>query len=76
MSEHLHKIRGAVDEVLANGMPRISSEAKGRRVRADLLALEKMIRYIRQEIMKEMKTIKAEKQARKKARMGAINNIE
>ena len=71
MSNLLHEIQRAVDEEIVPGIPRLSSEKSRKDMRANLLALEKMIRHIRQELMRESKELTS---ARKRKRMARVNN--
>ena len=71
MSNLLHEIQRAVNEEILPGIPRLSSEKSRKEMRANLLALEKMIKHIRQELMRESKELTS---ARKAKRAGRANN--
>ena len=66
MSNLLHEIQRAVNEEITPGIPKLSSEKSRKEMRANLLALEKMIKHIRQELMKESKELTS---ARKQNRL-------
>lgn len=58
MSQLLQEIIRAVEDEIKPNMPGLSSERKRKDMRATLLAMEKMIKHIRQELLKESKDIK------------------
>ena len=70
MSQLLQEIIRAVEEEIKPNIPSLSSERKRKDMRSTLLAMEKMIKHIRQELLKESKGIKI---TRKEKR---INNIK
>jgi hypothetical protein len=70
MSQLLQEIIRAVEEEIKPNIPSLSSERKRKDMRSTLLAMEKMIKHIRQELLKESKDIKI---TRKEKR---INNIK
>lgn len=72
MSNLLHEIQRAVNEEITPGIPKLSSEKSRKEMRANLLALEKMIKHIRQELLKESKELTS---ARKLKRSARLNNI-
>jgi hypothetical protein len=66
MSNLLHEIQRAVNEDIVPGIPKLSSEKSRKEMRANLLALEKMIKHIRQQLMRESKELTS---ARKQNRL-------
>lgn len=72
MSNLLHEIQRAVNEEITPGIPKLSSEKSRKEMRANLLALEKMVKHIRQELLKESKELTS---ARKAKRIARVNNI-
>ena len=73
MSNLLHEIVRGVNEEIAVKLPTLSSEKSRKEMRATLLALEKMTRHIRQELMKESKQLT---RARKEKRNNKKNKIK
>ena len=71
MSNLLHEIQRAVNEEITPHIPKLSSERSRKAMRANLLALEKMIKHIRQELLKESKELTS---ARKAKRIARLNN--
>ena len=78
MSQLLHEIVRGVNEEIADKLPKLSSEKTRKEMRRTLLALEKMTKHIRKELMRESKELAASrKQARllKKNKKNNLTNI-
>lgn len=73
MSNLLHEIQRAVNEEIIPNIPKLSSEKARRDMRSNLLALEKMIKHIRQQLLKESKDLTL---ARKQQRNNKKNKIK
>jgi len=71
MSQLLHEIVRSVEDEIKDKLPSLKSEKDRIEMRRTLSALEKMIRHIRLELMKESKQIKA---TRKQKRQNKLNN--
>lgn len=71
MSTLLQEIVTAVNTEIMPNLPLMSSEKKRIEMRVTLSALEKMIKHIRQELLKESKNLK---NARKTKRAARVNN--
>ena len=74
MSNLLHEIQRAVNEEILPGIPRLSSEKSRKEMRANLLALEKMIKHIRQELLKESKELTSARKAKRNIKSKKINS--
>ena len=72
MSNLLQEIIRAVEEEVKPNLPAMSSERKRVEMRRTLLAMEKMIKHIRGELLKESKEIRS---TRKQKRLDKINNL-
>ena len=70
MSTLLQEIVTAVNTEVVPNLPLMSSEKKRIEMRVTLSALEKMIKHIQQELLKESKLVK---QSRKQKRAGRVN---
>jgi uncharacterized membrane protein YgaE (UPF0421/DUF939 family) len=68
MSTLLQEIVTAVNTEIMPNLPLMSSEKKRIEMRVTLSALEKMIKHIRQELMRESKNIKNERKTKRSAR--------
>jgi len=75
MSHLLHEIVRGVDEEIAQKLPTLSSEISRREMRKSLLALEKMTKHIRRELLKESKELAASRRA-EKAKKGLASSTE
>jgi len=65
MSHLLHEIVKGVDEEIAQKLPTLSSEISRREMRKSLLALEKMTKHIRKELLKESKQLASSRKAKR-----------
>lgn len=65
MSSLLQEIINAVDTEIVPAIPKMSSERKRIDMRVKLSALEKMIRHIRMELLRESKEIKNNRKQKK-----------
>ena len=72
MSSLIQEIVRAVEEEVKPNLPAMSSERKRVEMRRTLLAMEKMIKHIRRELLKESKEIRS---TRKQKRLDKINNL-
>ena len=72
MSILLHEIVSAAENQIKPMLPTMKSEKDRVEMRRTLMALEKMVRHIRQELLRESKKIKSD---RKSKRMNRLNNI-
>lgn len=76
MSQLLHEIVRSVEDEIKHKLPFLKSEKDRIEMRRTLSALEKMIRHIRLELMKESKNLKAErKQKRDNKKNESINIV-
>ena len=66
MSQLLHEIVRGVNEEIGDKLPKLSSEKTRKEMRRTLLALEKMTKHIRKELLRESKELAA---SRKQARL-------
>ena len=77
MSHLLHEIVKGVDEEIAQKLPTLSSEISRREMRKSLLALEKMTKHIRKELLKESKQLASSRKAkrvRQNSQNSSLNN--
>jgi len=74
MSQLLHEIVHSVEVEIKDKLPSLKSERDRIEMRRTLSALEKMIRHIRLELMKESKTLKENRKQKRKAKLNALNN--
>tara|TARA_R110001606_G_scaffold27702_1_gene88366 strand:- start:595 stop:852 length:258 start_codon:yes stop_codon:yes gene_type:complete len=65
MSHLLHEIVKGVDEEIAQKLPTLTSEISRREMRKSLLALEKMTKHIRKELLKESKQLASSRKAKR-----------
>jgi len=75
MSSLLQEIITAVNTEIVPAVPKMSSERKRIEMRVKLSALEKMIRHIRMELLKESKEIKSNRKNKKLINKNIKNNI-
>ena len=75
MSNLLPEIVRSVEDEIKNKLPILKSEKDRIEMRRTLSALEKMIRHIRLELMKESKNLKAERKKKKQDKKNELNNI-
>ena len=73
MSLLLQEIIRAVEEEVKPNLPALTSERKRVEMRATLLAMEKMIKHIRRELLKESKEIRSN---RKQKRLEKLARVE
>lgn len=73
MSSLLQEIINAVNAEIVPAIPKMSSERKRIDMRVKLSALEKMIRHIRMELLRESKEIKNNRKQKKNSKLN--NNI-
>jgi len=76
MSQLLYEIIRSVDDEIKDKLPSLKSEKDRIEMRRTLSALEKMIRHIRLELMKESKNLKAERKNKKENKKNELNNIK
>ena len=69
MSSLLQEIITAVNTEIVPAVPKMSSERKRIEMRVKLSALEKMIRHIRMELLKESKVIKNNRKQKKNSNL-------
>lgn len=69
MSTDLYKLIDAVNNELKPLLPRMHSEKQRIEMRANLMALERMARDLRQKLLVESKNIKNERREKKKNRL-------
>ena len=69
MSTMLNEIVRAVNEEVVPELPRMKSERDRINMRNTLSALEKMIRHIRLELLKESKQIKSDRKNKKRTKL-------
>jgi len=69
MSQLLQEIITAVNTEIVPAVPKMSSERKRIEMRVKLSALEKMIRHIRMELLKESKEIKNNRKQKKEKQL-------
>ena len=69
MSLLLQEIITAVNTEIVPAVPKMSSERKRIEMRVKLSALEKMIRHIRMELLKESKEIKNNRKQKKNSKL-------
>ena len=72
MSTLLHEIVNAIDTEIKPMLPKMKSEKDRVEMRRTLMGLEKMVKHIRQELLKESKKLKGD---RKEKRLNKLNNI-
>ena len=75
MSQLLHEIVRSVEDEIKDKLPSLKSEKDRIEMRRTLSALEKMVRHIRLELMKESKNLKAERKTKKGNKKNELNNI-
>lgn len=75
MSNLLHEIQRAVNDEITPAIPKLSSEKSRRDMRATLLALEKMVRHIRQQLLLESKQLTSDRKAARQIKKRGGNNI-
>ena len=75
MSKLLHEIVRGVEDEIKDKLPSLKSEKDRIEMRRTLLALEKLCRHVRQELMKESKQLKSERKKKKQDKKNELNNI-
>ena len=76
MSKLLHEIVRGVEDEVKDKLPSLKSEKDRIEMRRTLLALEKLCKHVRQELMKESKNLKAERKKKKENKKNELNNIK
>ena len=74
MSQLLHEIVRGVEDEIKDKLPMMKSEKDRIEMRRTLLALEKLCRHVRQELMKESKNLKEERKKKKQDKKNELNN--
>jgi len=74
MSKLLHEIVRGVEDEIKDKLPSLKSEKDRIEMRRTLLALEKLCRHVRQELMKESKQLKSERKKKKQDKKNELNN--
>lgn len=72
MSLLLQEIIRAVEEEVKPNLPAMSSERKRVEMRATLLAMEKMIKHIRRELLKESKEIRSNRKQKRLEKLARV----
>jgi hypothetical protein len=73
MSQLLHEIVHSVEVEIKDKLPSLKNERDRIEMRKTLSALEKMIKHIRTELMKESKTLKENRKQKRRTKLN--NNI-
>ena len=73
MSLLLQEIIRAVEEEVKPNLPALTSERKRVEMRATLLAMEKMIKHIRRELLKESKEIRSNRKQKRLEKLARVD---
>ena len=75
MSELIQEIIRAVDEEIRPNLPKMNSERARIDMRHTILGMEKMLKHIRRELLKETKELKLARKNKKQQKLELNNNL-